>query len=84
MTLAKLTGKMRSGTSYLLQNVIGTDGEVKYAGAAAINGKTNKLIGYLDEHDLEGVMWITGMGIGGTVKSYDPEEKSDRIWCRND
>lgn len=75
MTLAKLTGKMRSGTSYLLQNVIGTDGEVKYAGAAAINGKTNKLIGYLDEHDLEGIMWITGMGIGGTVKSYDPEEK---------
>ncbi|MEC0685280.1 Ger(x)C family spore germination protein, partial [Bacillus haynesii] len=56
VTLAKLTGKMRSGTSYLLQNVIGTDGEVKYAGAAAINGKTNKLIGYLDEKDLEGVM----------------------------
>ncbi|ARC59050.1 Ger(x)C family spore germination protein [Bacillus licheniformis] len=75
VTLAKLTGKMRSGTSYLLQNVIGTDGEIKYAGAAAINGKTNKLIGYLDEHDLEGVMWIIGKGIGGMVKSYDPTEK---------
>ena len=60
---------MRSGTSYLLQNVIGTDGEIKYAGAAAINGKTNKLIGYLDEHDLEGVMWIIGRGLGAWLKA---------------
>ncbi|MFN2747447.1 Ger(x)C family spore germination protein [Bacillus sp. z60-18] len=75
VTLAKLTGKMRSGSSFLIQNVVGADGEVKYAGAAAINGKNNKLIGYLDEEDLEGVMWITGQGKGGAVKSYDTKAK---------
>ncbi|MED1741275.1 Ger(x)C family spore germination protein [Bacillus swezeyi] len=75
VTLAKLTGKMRSGASFLLQNVVGAEGEVKYAGAAAINGKNNKLIGYLDEHDLEGVMWITGHGQGGVVKNYDSKAK---------
>lgn len=37
---------MKAGTSYLLQNIIGADGEVKYAGAVAINGKTNKLLGF--------------------------------------
>ncbi|MEC3609242.1 Ger(x)C family spore germination protein [Bacillus glycinifermentans] len=75
VTLAKMMGKMRAGTSYLIQNVASAEGEVKYAGAAAINGKTNKLIGFLNEHDLDGVMWIIGQGRGGTVKSYDPKTK---------
>lgn len=66
---------MKAGTSYLLQNIIGADGEVKYAGAVAINGKTNKLLGFLDEKDLDGIMWIKGQGVGGTVKNYDQKTK---------
>lgn len=32
--------KMRSGASFLLQNVISINGETKFAGAAVIKGKT--------------------------------------------
>ncbi|MCY9340989.1 spore gernimation protein GerC, partial [Bacillus haynesii] len=31
VTLAKLPGMMKGGTSYLLQNIIGVNGEIKYA-----------------------------------------------------
>ncbi|WP_444859486.1 Ger(x)C family spore germination protein [Bacillus sonorensis] len=75
VTLAKLPGMMRAGTSYLLQNVVGANGEIKYAGAVAISGKTNKLLGFLDEEDLGQLMWIKGKGIGGSVKSRDPQTK---------
>ncbi|MCY8577970.1 Ger(x)C family spore germination protein [Bacillus haynesii] len=75
VTLAKLPGMMNAGTSYLLQNIIGVNGEIKYAGAVAINGKTNKLLGFLDEKDLDGIMWIKGQGVGGTVKNYDQKTK---------
>lgn len=71
MSLAKLTGKMQSGTSFLLQNVISTNGEVKFAGAAVIEGKTKKLLGFLNEVELEGLTWISGKGKGGVVKSFD-------------
>ncbi|MGG4526004.1 Ger(x)C family spore germination protein, partial [Aneurinibacillus migulanus] len=40
MSLAKLEGKMQSGSSFLLQNVVAANGEVKFAGAAVIKGKT--------------------------------------------
>ncbi|MDA7027853.1 Ger(x)C family spore germination protein [Bacillus sp. CLL-7-23] len=80
ITLAKLTGMLRSGTSYLLQNVAAADGEIKYAGAVAINGKTNKLLGYLDEHDLDGLMWIKGKGTGGTVTSYEDKTKKLTVY----
>lgn len=40
VSLAKLEGKMRSGSSFLLQNVISIKGETKFAGAAVIKGKT--------------------------------------------
>ncbi|MGM0875147.1 MAG: Ger(x)C family spore germination protein [Bacillota bacterium] len=73
MPLAKLEGKMHSGSSFLLQNIISSNGEVKFAGAAVIEGKTKKLLGFLDEEELEGLMWITGTGKGGLVKSFDEE-----------
>ncbi|MEH7544633.1 MULTISPECIES: Ger(x)C family spore germination protein [Bacillaceae] len=75
MPLAKLTGKMQSESSFLLQNVVSANGEVKFAGAAVINGKTKKLVGFLNEEELEGITWITGKGKGGLVKSFDQETK---------
>jgi spore germination protein len=53
--------------------VISTNGEVKFSGAAVIEGKTKKLRGFLKEEELEGLTWITGKGKGGLVKSFDKE-----------
>lgn len=71
MPLAKLEGKIHSGSSFLLQNVISTNGEVKFSGASVITGKTKKLLGFLNEEEMEGLTWITGKGKGGLVKSFD-------------
>ncbi|PFR46915.1 Ger(x)C family spore germination protein [Bacillus cereus] len=75
VSLAKLEGKMRSGSSFLLQNVISINGETKFAGAAVIKGKTKKLMGFLNEQELEGVVWINGKRNGGVVKTFDKESK---------
>ena len=71
--LAKLPGKMESESSFLLQNVVSSDGEVKFSGAAIIKGKTKKLRGFLNEKELEGLTWISGKGKGGLVKGRDKE-----------
>ncbi|MGI0536047.1 Ger(x)C family spore germination protein [Bacillus pfraonensis] len=71
VSLAKLEGKMQSGSSFLLQNVISTNGEAKFAGAAVIKGKTKKLRGFLNEEELEGLIWINGKRKGGVVKGSD-------------
>jgi spore germination protein len=73
MPLAILVGKMQSQSSYLLQNVITANEDVKFTGAAVIEGKTNKLRGFLNEEELEGITWITGKGKGGLVKAFDEE-----------
>ena len=51
-----------------MQNVISMNGETKFAGAAVIKGKTKKLMGFLNEQELEGVVWINGKRDGGVVK----------------
>ncbi|MFF2287846.1 Ger(x)C family spore germination protein [Peribacillus butanolivorans] len=73
MSLSKLEGKVHSGSSFLLQNVVSSNGEVKFAGAAIIKGKTKKMTGFLNEEELDGITWITGKGKGGLVKSFDKE-----------
>lgn len=70
-TLTKIEGKLHSGASFLLQNVVSTNGEIKFSGAAVIEGKTRKLRGFLNEKEIEGLAWITGKGKGGLVKSVD-------------
>lgn len=70
-TLTKIEGKLHSGASFLLQNVVSTNGEIKFSGAAVIEGKTKKLRGFLNEQEIEGLTWITGKGKGGLVKSVD-------------
>lgn len=71
-TLTKIEGKLHSGTSFLLQNVVSSaNGDIKFEGAAVIEGKTRKLRGFLNEKELEGLTWIIGEGKGGLVKSVD-------------
>ncbi|MDG0872673.1 Ger(x)C family spore germination protein [Paenibacillus thiaminolyticus] len=71
VSLTKVIPKMNTSSSFLLQNVAAAEGEVKLAGAAVIYGKTDKLIGFLDEEELEAVNWLTGKVKGGIIKSHD-------------
>ncbi|MDQ0805383.1 Ger(x)C family germination protein [Priestia megaterium] len=77
MPLIKLESKIQSRSSFLLQNVVSANGEIKFAGAAIIKGKTNKMIGFLNEEELDGLTWITGKGKGGLVKSFN--EKTGQL-----
>lgn len=73
---AQIAGHDECWNELFASNVIGVNREIKYAGAAAINEKTNRLLGLLDEKDVDGTMWIKGKGIGGTVKNYE-KQKTD-------
>ncbi len=80
MTVAKLEGKLYSDSSFLLQNVIAENGEVKFAGAAIIEGKTKKLRGFLNESDIEGIAWMSGDAKGGLVKGFDEESGAPIVY----
>ncbi|MFJ8247086.1 Ger(x)C family spore germination protein [Peribacillus asahii] len=73
MSYTKVESKIQSESSFLLQNVLSANGEVKFAGAAVIDGKTHTMTGFLNEEELEGITWITGKAKGGVVKSFDKE-----------
>jgi spore germination protein len=75
VSLIQLEAKMNSKASYMLQNIIAADGEVKFSGASIIKGETQKFVGRLTEEELLGVSWIIGKGKGGVVKSHDKETK---------
>lgn len=73
MTLAKLDAKLKSGSSFLLQNVVSFDGDDKFSGAGIFSGKTTKYIGALSQTDLEGLAWINLKSRAGIVKTYNKE-----------
>ncbi|MGN7762772.1 Ger(x)C family spore germination protein [Paenibacillus sp. 22594] len=73
LTIAKVIGPLHGKTSFLLQNVIISGKEVKFAGAGVIKGKTGTLSGFLDESELEGLVWLKGKGKGGVLKTHDPD-----------
>ncbi|MCL6603305.1 MAG: Ger(x)C family spore germination protein [Paenibacillus sp.] len=77
LSLAKLIGPLHGKTSFMLQNVIVSGKEPKFAGAGVIKGKTGKLIGFLNESEVESLTWLTGRGKGGVLKIHDPE--SDKL-----
>lgn len=70
VTITKAVGPLHSHKSFLLQNVIAAKNEMKFAGAGVIDGKSGKLSGFLDEDELLGVVWLTGKGKGGVLKTY--------------
>lgn len=72
LSIAKLVGLLHGKTSFLMQNVIISGKEYKFAGAGVFKGKTGKLSGFLDESELEGLVWLTGKGKSGALKTYDP------------
>lgn len=80
MTFAKLEGKLYSEASFLLQSIVSENGEIKFVGAAVIEGKTKKLRGFLTGKELEGITWITGKGKGGLVTSFFEETDQPIIY----
>jgi spore germination protein len=64
---------MKARSSFLLPNVITTESEIKLAGAGIIKGKTQKYGGFLNESEVEGLMWIKGELEGGLLKTIDPK-----------
>lgn len=75
-SLAKINALMEAQSSFILQNVVQMDGELKLSGAAVIKGSTLKLIGFLKEEELKGINWITALTDGAIVKVM--EEDSDK------
>jgi spore germination protein len=74
LSIAKLVGPLHGKTSFILQNVIMSEKEHKFAGAGVFLGKTGKLIGFLNESELEGLIWLTGKGRGGVLKTRNTED----------
>ncbi|WP_457852608.1 Ger(x)C family spore germination protein [Paenibacillus glucanolyticus] len=70
MTLNKLDSAMESKDSFLLQNVLTSQGEHEFSGAAIFKGSTKKWIGELTQFDVEGLTWIMGDVKGGALKTY--------------
>ncbi|MDQ0496983.1 spore germination protein [Paenibacillus brasilensis] len=71
VSLAKVIGPMKANRSFLLPNVITTESEVKIAGAGIIKGKAQTYGGFLNESEVEGLMWIKGELKGGLLKDID-------------
>lgn len=57
--------------------MVSEGGGVKFSGAGIIEGKTDKLIGFLNEQEVEGVTWISGKAKGGLVETF--HEKTGRL-----
>lgn len=72
VSLAKVIGPLKSGSSFILPNVIVTKQGVKLSGAGIIRGKTREYGGHLSEIDVEGLQWITGDLAGGIVRVAEP------------
>ncbi|WP_339148492.1 MULTISPECIES: Ger(x)C family spore germination protein [unclassified Sutcliffiella] len=75
-SLAKINALMEAQSSFILQNVVQMNGELKLSGAAVIKGSTLKLIGFLKEEEIKGVNWITAQTNGAIIKVI--EESSDK------
>ncbi|MEC0182392.1 Ger(x)C family spore germination protein [Paenibacillus peoriae] len=80
VALVNAIGPMKGDRSFLLPNVIAAESEIKLAGAGIINGKTQTYAGFLNESEVEGLMWIKGELKGGVVKSIDPKTKKNIVY----
>ncbi|WP_068505053.1 Ger(x)C family spore germination protein [Paenibacillus kribbensis] len=80
MALVNVIGPMKADRSFLLPNVITAEREIKQAGAGIIKGKTQTYGGFLNESEVEGLMWIKGELKGGLVKTIDPKTSKNMAY----
>ncbi|WP_139999700.1 Ger(x)C family spore germination protein [Paenibacillus paridis] len=71
VNLTQLDGLIHSKQSFLLQNIISSNGEIEFSGAGIIKGDKSKWIGDLNQENVESLSWIQGSGHGGVIKGYD-------------
>jgi spore germination protein len=71
VNLTQLDGLIHSKQSFLLQNIVTSNGEIEFSGAGIIKGDKSKWIGDLNQENVESLSWIQGTGHGGVLKSYD-------------
>ncbi|URN94052.1 MAG: Ger(x)C family spore germination protein [Candidatus Pristimantibacillus lignocellulolyticus] len=71
ITLNHLNTFLHSKQSFMLQNIISTDNEIKFSGSGIIKGTSGKWVGYLTEEDVSAINWITDNVKGGLIKSYN-------------
>ncbi|MDN4080514.1 Ger(x)C family spore germination protein [Paenibacillus polymyxa] len=76
VNLSELDGLMHSKKSYILQNIIESEGELEFSGAGIIKGETGHWIGNLGQQDVESIGWIKGDVEGGAVKTYDKRNEA--------
>ncbi|RNA69497.1 Ger(x)C family spore germination protein [Alteribacter keqinensis] len=55
MGVGDVAGKLSSNSSFLLQNIDVIDGKIKMNGAGVIKGHEQKLIGFLNKEEVEGI-----------------------------
>ncbi|WP_237981349.1 Ger(x)C family spore germination protein [Bacillus thuringiensis] len=74
--IGKVSSYFTAGRSFLLQSVETNKKNVKFAGAAVIEGKTKKLLGFLNQKEVDGVSWIKGQGMNGVLTTRDTTTKA--------
>ncbi|WP_211749873.1 Ger(x)C family spore germination protein [Paenibacillus sp. Marseille-Q4541] len=80
VSLSRLEAYMQSKRSFILQNVITAENEIKFSGAAIFKGEANQWIGQLNQTDLESISYISGTAKGGVLKTYDPENGQSIVY----
>lgn len=73
MTYGKVGRYLATQQSFLLPCITKKKDEVLFEDAAVIDGKTNRLAGFLTSEEIAGVNWITGKKGGGLLNVYNPK-----------
>lgn len=75
LSMGDMSEKMAAGSSFLMQRVVARGNDVKLGGAAVIKGKSNRLVGWLGEEEIDGLNWLSGKVKGGVVEAVDEQTK---------
>lgn len=74
-TLTQLDAQSNSKQSFMLQNIITTEGHIELSGAGIIKGSTGHWIGDLTQDEVATINFINGNTKGGLLKTYNERGK---------
>lgn len=73
--LTNLDKHANSKQSFMLQNIISTEGHIEFSGAGIIKGSTGHWIGNLTQDEVATINLINGNTKGGLIKAYNERGK---------
>lgn len=73
--LTELDAHANSKQSFILQNIMETEGHIEFSGAGIIKGETGHWIGNLTQDEVAAINMINGKTKGGIIKAYNEEGK---------